>query len=219
MIAGMKDDELDRPGRARRRELIKAIRLPHVSGKASAAWLVACFALTAALIPTAVRLPLWIDFEIVLAVWWLVWAGVLTRLLYLGWHVSDDHRLGTPRTWFGSGSGSGGRTRRTSSSGWFDLGFWDLSGGEGCVWVLGLVLAVVVLLGAAWFVVEVAVPLVAFLLYWTVRGMLAAVLNDDHRCQGRLAAAAGRGLLWATVYTAPLAGVVWLVHHFHAARG
>jgi hypothetical protein len=196
----MNDVQPKPTGRRRRRELIEAIRLPHVSGKASAAWLLACFALTAALVPMAVRLPLWIDFEIVLAGWWVIWAAVLARLLYLGRAVSDDHRLGEPRRWSGLGD-------------WpfpeipFDL--------EGCAWALVLV----ALVGAAWIVVEVAVPLVAFLLYCLVGGMLAQILNYDHRCQGRLGRALGRGVLWATVYTAPLAVVVWLVHRIHGSRG
>jgi hypothetical protein len=67
-------------------------------------------------------------------------------------------------------------------------------------------------------VVEVAVPLVAFLVYVLVRSMLARVLNDDQGCRGRLVSSVGRGLLWATVYTAPLAGVVWLIHRVHGPR-
>jgi hypothetical protein len=45
------------------------------------------------------------------------------------------------------------------------------------------------------------------------RNMLAAVINDRHRCHGNLGRALAWGLLWATVYTAPLAGLVWFVHY------
>jgi hypothetical protein len=194
--------------------LIQSIRLPLVSGKASAIGLVASFALTAALIPMAARLPLWIDFELVLALWWLIWVTVLSRLLYLGSRVSDDHQMAAPRWWFGSGS------RKSSSvSAASDLVWWPvLFDAEGCAWILFIVLAACALVGVAWFVVEVAVPLVAFLTYILMQSMLARVVNDDHACRGRLLSSVARGLLWATVYTAPLAGVVWLVHRIHGAH-
>ena len=44
--------------------LTKRVRLPRLSGKVSAAWLVLCFALTALLIPMALRLPRWLIFPI-----------------------------------------------------------------------------------------------------------------------------------------------------------
>jgi len=47
----------------------KHVRLPRLSGKASAAWLVICFLLTAVLIPMALNLPQWIKFEMVLGAW------------------------------------------------------------------------------------------------------------------------------------------------------
>ena len=52
-------------------------------------------------------------------------------------------------------------------------------------------------------------------LYFVVRGMLARVINDRHRCRGRLVRSLGWSLLWATVYSAPLAGAVWFVHYVH----
>lgn len=196
----------------RRRKLIESIRLPQVSGKASALWLIGCFALTALLVPMTVRLPLWIDFEIVVAVWWCVWAGILSRMLYLGWRISDDHRLGQSLAWFSSGE-RGGRSR--SSGGWLswlDVPTFDL---EGCAWVLAIGAALFIAASLIWFVVEIALPVVAFLLYCVVRGMLAKVLNDEHGCRGNFARALGYGLLWATIYTAPLAGVIWLIHRIH----
>jgi hypothetical protein len=205
----MNDVQLDPAGRQRRRKLIKAIRLPHVSGKASAAWLVACFALTGVLIPMAVRLPLWVDFEIVLTVWWVIWVGVLARLLYVGQPVSDDHSLGQPRPWYRAVFEPAGVSPDTEWA-WLVLG-----GSEGCALYLFLVFAFFLLVLAAWVVVEVAVPVVAFLLYFMVRAMLATALNRDHGCQGRVVRSAARAVLWATVYTAPLAGVVWLVHRVH----
>jgi hypothetical protein len=206
----MDDIQLESASNKRRRKLIRSIRLPNVSGKASAAWLVVCFALTAALIPMAVRLPLWIDFEIVVGVWWLIWVVVLGRLFYLGKQISDDHQFHQPRSWFGSGVGRGGRA---SSSDYWWVGFGDT---DGCAIVIGIIITLITLLAAVWLVVEVAVPLVAFLLYFLMRGMLAQALNVDHGCRGRLLASVSRGVMWATLYTAPLVGVVWVIHRYHA---
>ena len=75
-----------------------------------------------------------------------------------------------------------------------------------------------VLLAAVWVMLEVAIPLVVFLLYFVTRGMLATVINDRHHCRGRSGRALAFAALWATLYTAPLAGVVALVHVAHAGH-
>jgi hypothetical protein len=186
--------------------------LPRLSGKASAAWLVVCFALTAVFIPMVLRLPRWVKFEIVLAIWWVIWLTVLTRVLYTGQQVADDHQMQAPRGWFSSRPSSLGERSGADSAWWF--AFWplDIEGAAiGCLIVIGLVL----LAGLAWFLIEVAVPLVAFLLYLITRGMLARVVNDRHHCRGRLGRAFAWAVVWSTVYTAPLAAVVWFVHYVH----
>jgi hypothetical protein len=224
------------PPRPTRRQLLaRTIRLPRLSGKASAAWLIVCFLLTGVLLPAVLNLPLWVDFEIVLATWWLVWLSVLTYLLYTGKRVADDHQLGQPRNWFalskassketGNGASQGNRrsqrrTNNDSNASWWDGFFWGsfVVDGEavaiGCLIVIGLVL----MAGLIWFLIEIAIPLVLFLLYFVARGMLAQVINDRHRCKGSLARALVWGLIWATVYTAPLVGVVWLVHHIQSQQ-
>jgi hypothetical protein len=211
-----------------------------LSGKASAAALIFCFLLTGLLIPTALKLPLWIEFEIVLATWWFVWLVVLSYLLHTGQRVADDHQLEPPRNWFtlakaaqqssttAPSEGDTGnpnkqgkkrtpqqRTNSSSNSGWWDGFFWGslVVDGEavaiGCLIVIGLVL----MAGLVWFLVEIAIPLVLFLLYFVARGMLAHVVNDRHRCKGSLVRAFVWALVWATVYTAPLVGVVWFIHN------
>src|SRR5690242_14129916 len=81
---------------------VRRTRLLRRSGKASAAWLVICFGLTAVLIPMALHLPRWVEFEIVLGAWWAVWLAVLTWLLFTGKRVTDDHQLGSPKSWASS---------------------------------------------------------------------------------------------------------------------
>jgi hypothetical protein len=191
--------------------------LPRLSGKASAAWLVVCFGLTAVLIPTVLRLPRWVGFEVVLAVWWAIWLAVLTRLLYTGQRVADDHQMREPRSWFSSNKPKEEEQKKDPDRAWQDGFFWGSvsRGGEpvavGCLIVVGFVL----LVGLVWFLIEVAIPLVLFVLYFVTRGMLARVVNDRHRCRGRLGRALTWGLVWATVYTAPLAAAVWFVHYVH----
>ncbi len=192
---------------------VRPTRLRRLSGKVAAAWLVVCLLLTALLIPMAVRLPLWVDFEIVLAVWWAVWFAVLTGLLHNGFRVADDHALQQPRNWFSGWSSSKKNKESSETSGsWWDGFFWG--------WVLGdelvfLIIAAVVLVGGIWLLFEVAIPVLLFLLYFIARGMLAGVANDRHHCRGRLGRSVLWGFLWATVYTGPLAAAVWFVHFVH----
>ncbi len=210
----------------RRPTLARALRLPRLSGKASAAFLVGVFLVAALLIPAVVRLPLWIDFEIVLAIWWLGWLVTLTVLLYRGQRVTDDHQIGQPRNWLGALKGDLVGTppkekdtvdirKKESGSGWSWLQFGDIGpvDGEGCAIILGIIVALVVSFFLLWFLIEIAIPVVVFLLYAMARNMLAAVVNDRHRCRDNLGRALTWGLAWATLYTAPLAGLVWFVHY------
>lgn len=185
-------------------------RLRRVSGKVAAAWLVVCLLLTAVLIPMALRLPRWIEFEIVLVVWWVVWLSVLTGFLYRGLRVADDHTLHEPRNWF---SGWFSSARRTTSEGsWWDGFFWGWLIGEDAI--VGII-ALVVLVAGIWLLFEVAIPVVLFLLYFVSRGMLARVVNDRHHCRGSIGRALLWGFTWATLYTMPLAAAVWFVHFVH----
>lgn len=192
------------------RRVARRVRLPRLSGKVTAGWLAVCFLLPLALIPLVLRLPPWIEFEIVLAIWWVIWLAVLARLLYTGHLVTDDHVSHQPRSWFPKGSGDGWGVGLDWGS--------DLNG-EGCAVVVGIVVAVVVLFVGAWFLIEIAIPILWLLLYFIVRGMLAAVVNDRHRCRGKVGKALAHAFLWATVYVAPLALIVWFIHHLYQRQG
>ena len=106
----------------------------------------------------------------------------------------------------GPGGSPGGAGAKRSTLDWGSL---DLSGGadlDGCVVLIGLLLA----LGAAWLLAELFVPLLLFVAYWLILKGLTSVANDRHACEGRLPLAILWGVLWATLYTAPLAGLVAL---------
>ncbi len=205
------------PGTARSaRTLAESARLPIVSGKVSAGILVACLVLTAVLIiPLARRFPPWIDFEIVLAGWWLVWVVALAILLYRGSRISDDHALRGPRDWLAPFRKHGPSQDQLTDWSWLLA----QAGPEGCLIVLGIILSLVIALAGMWFLIELVIPALAFFAYFLVRGMLAQVTNDKHGCQGSLVQATLWGALWATIYTVPFAVVVWLVHFVHLKPG
>jgi hypothetical protein len=190
-----------------------------VSGKASAAVLVVCFALTAVLIiPLARRLPPWVDFEIVLGMWWVVWAVALAVLLYRGSRLSDDHVHRGPRDWLAPFR-SDRPSEKKSSDWWWPDPTWLVPDSEGCLIVLAIILAVVIALVGIWLLIEIVIPALAFVAYFLIRGMLARVTNDKHGCQGSVVRSVLWGSLWATLYTLPFALLVWLVHFVHMKPG
>lgn len=97
----MSDPNKQARRKEQRRRLTMTVKLPMLSGKASALVLVACLVLTAVLIPMALKLAPWIEYIIVLAVWWLLWAVMLTAILYQRKRVSHDYQWREPRKWFG----------------------------------------------------------------------------------------------------------------------
>mgnify|MGYP007037395642 FL=1 len=78
--------------------------------------------------------------------------------------------------------------------------------------MLALAIVLSLALGAAWVLVELALPLVFFLMYWLFMRAIGRVANDRHGCEGSLARSLGWGLGWATVYVAPIALVTWALH-------
>jgi hypothetical protein len=157
------------------------------------------------------ELPHWVRVELALAAWWVVWSAALAHFLYYGRRISDDHVYQGPRDWLATfrrpktpaGSGAAG-------SSWGEVGSWTVP--EGCALAIGVVLVAVLVFFLTWLLIEVVFPVLAIMLYGLIRGMLAKVANDQHGCNGRFGAAFLWGSIWATVYTAPLALLVWVVH-------
>lgn len=188
---------------AARPRTLKGLGLPAVSGVGSVVLLALCFAVSAILIPVAAHLPRWVEVELVLAAWWATWIVVLATLLYRGHTVSDD--ASAPRWGRKGGNGS-------------DLS----SAGDGCFWFgdasclggdvfVGLAILIALIVGL-WLLFEFILPALAFLLYLMIHRMLAVVVNAPRICRGSLSRAMGWAVLWASVYTAPLGLLVWLVH-------
>jgi hypothetical protein len=78
------------PYRARARRVLLAVS-PKVSGRLTAMIVGACLIGAAALLPTALKLPRWIEAELVLALWWLIVSTTLSVLLYRDFRLSDDY--------------------------------------------------------------------------------------------------------------------------------
>lgn len=176
-----------------------------VSGKWSAAILVLCLAVSAVLLPVAAHLPRWVEFELVLGAWWVVWAIAVAWFLYRGCDVADD-MAGPSSPSFGGLDLSG-----LDNAGCLAL---DL-GGQGCETVVLGLGAVLLVIAGLWLAVEFLIPGLAFLLYLLVRGMVARAVNDRRDCGGSILRAAAWGIAWATLYTAPLALTVLAVHSIH----
>jgi hypothetical protein len=191
----------DDRGPRRRERLAAAATLPSLSGRQSAWVLLACLGLAAALVlPFAPDLPFWLRVEVVLALWWTTWTGLMTYLLHRGARLLDDQEPSDRlRAWLG---GAGERMEDDADPAWAHS-----------VAFAGALVLVLLLL---WFFVAFALPLLAFSAYLLVRGGLARVVHDRHDCRGRWGRSLAWAALWATVYVAPLAGLVALVHAVRA---
>ena len=178
---------------------------PRVSGGATAGAVGASLVLAAVLLPYAFDLPRWIEAEVVLVAWWFVFASTLALLLHRGYRLRDDF-LFVP-VWDPT------RRKRGGRAGWSI----DFAGGcstfdvEGCATAIAVLVGIILVAGAAWLVVELALPIVLFLSYSLILRALNRVAHDRHGCQRKLGRSLGWGALWATLYLAPLALVTFLL--------
>lgn len=206
-----------------------ALRMsPKVSAGAVALALGASMVASAVLFPVALKLPRWAELEVVLGAWWGLVTLVLSVLLYRGYRLKDDWAFTSPlRSLFVAEppkhGGSPSRSTPTKSSG--GSGCDPLSGcdlgcsvpDEGFLVVLGAIVAAVLLAGAGWVLVEIALPIVLFAAYTGILAALKRVAHDRHGCEGNFLRAVSWGALWAGLYMLPLAVVVWVVHMVGAA--
>lgn len=158
--------------------------------------LAACMLVAGLVVPQALHLPRWVEIELVLAAWWLTWCAVLFWILYRGSEVEDDADVEFA-------------THRTRSAIQWTFGL-----GDSCCWFneIGIaVFAVIVALLAVFFLVELAAPAVALLLFLSIGGMVARAVNDRHDCEGRVGPSLLWAVLWSTVYLGPASALAaWL---------
>jgi hypothetical protein len=77
------------------KSLRRAVYLPRRSGVQSFLVLLLCMGITALVVPMALHLPAWIDAEVVIAAWWVIWCIALTLFLHRGWLVTHDFEAPT----------------------------------------------------------------------------------------------------------------------------
>ncbi len=173
-----------------------------ISRKTVVLVIVVCFLVSALAIPVALHLPKWIEAEIVLGTWWLVWIAALSWLLFHG-HVVDDD---TSKPEWSSGKSEAFFQTLDAT---FHAGSCCLS--EGIATVLFAMLALLLFGLALFLLVEFVIPAIVVLLLISIGGMLARAVNDTHDCEGSFGMSLIWGFLWATVYTGPVAVIILLV--------
>lgn len=189
---------------------------PRVSGATTAAIVAGAFVTSAVLLPATLKLPTWVEAELVIVVWWTVLTVLLTVLLVRGYRLKDDwvHFSPWERPSADETKPSTPTAKASKGSG-ADWGCSDgCSGidGEGALVVLVVGAALALVFGAAWVLVEIAVPLVCVTVYAAVMRAIGRVARDAHHCEGELARSLGWGALWSSVYVMPLAVLTWLLH-------
>ncbi len=209
------------PYRASVRRVVLAAS-PRASATTTALVMLASFAASAVLLPASLHLPRWLEVEFVFGAWWTIVTATLSTLLYRNFRLRDDYVYFAPwnRPAKPESSSDAKPAKSSSGSGCGDLGgcagCGDLSGcgeaGEGALVVAAVAVALAVAFGAAWVLVELAMPMVFFVMYALFMRAIARVANDRHECEGELGRSVGWGALWATAYVVPLALFTWLLH-------
>lgn len=197
--------------RGRLRRLARVIA-PPLSGQMTVLITVMLMALIAGAIPTLLTLPRWVEWELVMGGWWLVWTGIFTVLLFRGWRIADD--MPDLRKGKSPSSGSG----KSLLDGIGDLGDPGCADPEGCAVAILFLVALAVALMLAWVLVELVLPVVIAAAYWLMVRALTRVANDHHDCEGHFGRAVGWAALWALAYTAPLALVIAIGQAILASR-
>lgn len=222
------------PYRARLRRVARAA-VPPLSGRSTVLAVAASMALAAVLLPVGLKLPHWLESELVLAVWWAVLAATLALLFYRGSGLADDYHYRLPRAFLAEASGRSkadagdaaapgaagksrrGRKRRAKHKrdpGWLELlnpiNWWEA--GEAAVVVAVVAAALLAAFAVAWLLVELLLPVVFLVVYYLLRRALSRAIADPHDCRRRSARSLFWGALWSAIYVAPLGLLVWGVH-------
>lgn len=200
--------------RARARRVLMAAS-PRVSASATALVLFASLAATAVALPAALRLPRWVEAELVLGMWWSLVAVTLAVLLYRGFRLRDDFVYFAP--WDRPAKPDAPPADPPASRGSRFDGCWGIDGcsgldAEGCVVGAVVAVALAAAFGLAWVFVELAMPLLFLVMYGLFMRAIGRVANDRHGCEGDLPKALGWGALWSTAYVLPVAVLTALLH-------
>ncbi len=194
-------------------------RLPGVSGVWSAVALLVLLVAAAVVLPLALHRSAWVEAEIVVGAWFVIWTAALTWLGYTGRTVEQDWEPFRPRRLFGRGGGIDSHSVPYFDASGLTVPDLDMGGDGGGLGCLGAIVAgflavavLAALLALFYFTIGYVIPLVAIGLYTLVRAMLNHVAARGHVPRGDLATSLARGATWAGAYTAPIAVAIWLLH-------
>ncbi len=222
------------PYRAGVRRIVQAAS-PRLSGRLTVLVVGLSLASCAVILPASLKLPHWVELELVLAAWWVLLTGTLVGLLHRGFRLADDWVYFAPWDRGGAKDGpssesgesvstpgkkkrgkKGKSSSRDSSTGWLsgcgDVGCSGADAGEGAIALIGIAVALAIAFGAAWILVEIAMPLVFFLVYWVLMKAIGRVANDRHECKGHFGRSLVWGAVWSTLYLVPLSLLTFVVH-------
>ena len=186
---------------------------PKVSRKPIVLIVALCFLLSGVLIPVSLHLNRWVEVELVLAVWWLVWIVVMSWLLYEGHAVDDD--IHVPWTKGRLAKTSAGEAGGCVADAGCSHGCFPMDGcGEVGVAIVGIFLLIVGVI----FLIELIFPAIALLLLASIGGMFARAVNDTRGCEGRVGLSFFWAFAWATLYIGPVAAIVIWVSNYLAHR-
>lgn len=207
---------------ARMRRVVATVA-PETSAQGTA-WIVCVAVLLSALsFPMAFQLPMFVEVELVILVTYLLVAATLTRILYRGTVLEDDHVFIAPQSPLADVDPKA-EARPSMLERYMPGGNTDPSGCEpacasGCeegafvgIVIIVAMVAVFLLLSLAWVVVEIALPLVFVLAYELVLAAVRHASRDKHDCRGKLAPSLLYGASYAALYLAPVAIATWLLH-------
>jgi len=197
-----------------------ARRVVPLSGRSTALVMAAAFLVSGVVVPIGLKLPGWVELELVLAVWWLALLGITSVLLYKNLRLAEDHRLriGALTSALRGSKANEGASKR-GSSWWQGLGGCDPGCAEagGCGEAVVVVAVLAVAAVAALALVELVLPVLFFVVYYFVVKVVGRVARDQHGCEGRLGRSLLWGAAWSTLYVAPVALISWGVHLLLAA--
>lgn len=192
---------------ARARRALAALA-PSLSARSTALAALAAMVFSSVSFPALLRLPRWLELEAVLALWWLGTTLGLFVLLYRGYRIEDDHffqAADVPRISSGLES--------------VDPSGCETGCGDGCGDVLGMIalalaaaLLAVCSLFVAWLLVELALPLLFLAFYSAVLLALRRAARDRHDCPGRWLPSLRWAITWSSLYLAPIAALLWVLH-------
>lgn len=208
--------------RLARARLLLAALAPQLSGRLTALSVLAAGALTALSFPRMLHMQRWVELELVVLSWWAMAFVGLTVVLYRGLRVDDDHIFyapGNPLNTLRASRSKRGSSCNTSSC--LDGCNFDAGGDE----LLFVVFALLLLLCAAvamflfsWLIVEIVLPLAFLGFYKATTGALRRATHDRHDCKQDWATSLRWAAIWSTLYIAPFAAILYLMHKIAAAH-